>query len=212
MLNENTANHINVSYKLIKKQNITLGIIHIGLGAFHRAHQALITDEFMNMSGQRNWGIISANIIGGEQLVKDMQLQNNLFTVTETDDGGKRKQKLISSIVHTVYAENDRESLIKLMCMENIRIVSMTITEKGYCTNFTNGHLHLNHPLIEHDIKNPKNPKSIIGLIVAALSKRRTAGIKAFTVMSCDNIPNNGNYIKNSVLQFASLINTDLAN
>ncbi|MCL6270419.1 mannitol dehydrogenase family protein [Sansalvadorimonas sp. 2012CJ34-2] len=211
MLNTKTAHFVNVSHRLKKRDQITPGIVHLGLGAFHRAHQAVLTDEFMAISGQRNWGIISANIVGGQKLVESLKAQDNLFTITETDCKGKRNHKLISSIIDSMYAAEDRRPLIDLMSQESTRIVSLTVTEKGYCTNLANGKLLLDNPLIEHDLQNPEHPKSAIGIIVAALAKRRAAGICPFTVLSCDNMPDNGKRTRNAVLQFASLIDQDLA-
>ncbi len=214
MLNAKTAHLVNVSHRLKRRDQITPGIVHLGLGAFHRAHQAALTDEFMAVSGQRNWGIVSANIVdtvGSKQLVEDLQVQDNLFTITETNCDGDRKHKLISSIVDTLYAKEDRLPLIELMSQESTRIVSLTITEKGYCTNHSTGKLQLDNPLVEHDLRNPEHPESAIGVIVAALARRRLAGIQPFTILSCDNMPDNGKRARNAVLQMASYIDGGLA-
>ena len=211
MLNTETAHNIDVSHRLKNRDAITPAIIHLGLGAFHRGHQALITDEFMALSGQRNWGIISANILGGEQLVKDLQAQDNLYTVTETSADGSRHHKLVSSIVDTMFSEHDRRPLIELMSRESTRIVSLTVTEKGYGTNLATGELLLDNPLIAHDLEHPEHPRSAIGLIVSALSARRASGIAPFTVLSCDNMPDNGKRTRNAVLQMAMQIDEQLA-
>ncbi len=211
MLNNNTAPALNVDHRLDRRDALTAGIVHLGLGAFHRGHQALITDEFMQVSGQRDWGIIAANIRSGVQLVEDLQAQDNLYTVTETNPDGSRTQKLISSLVDTVFTGDDRRPLINMMSQENIRIVSLTVTEKGYCTNLATGELLLDNPLVEHDLAHPENPRSAIGLIVAALAARRGAGLKPFTVLSCDNMPDNGQRTRNAVLQMAGKLDSGLA-
>ena len=203
MLNQRSTLLLEVSPRLTDREQLTAGIVHLGLGAFHRGHQALITDETMQLSGERNWGIIAANIRSGVQLVEDLQAQDNLYTVTETNPDGSRIHKLVSSLVDTVFPGDDRRALIEMMSQENIRIVSLTVTEKGYCTNLATGELLLDNPLVEHDIANRDNPRSAIGLIVAALAARREAGIKPFTILSCDNMPDNGKRTRNAVLQLA---------
>ncbi|WP_281647996.1 mannitol dehydrogenase family protein [Parendozoicomonas sp. Alg238-R29] len=211
MLNNKTAGSLNLSHRLSHRDTITPAIVHLGLGAFHRGHQARITDEFMAISGQRNWGIISANIFGGEQLISDLQAQNHLYTVTEIHSDKRRTYKLVSSIVDTLYAERDRHSLLKAMRSPNTRIVSLTVTEKGYCTNPATGELQLDNPLIAHDLKHPEHPRSAVGLIVSALAARRTARLKPFTVLSCDNMSGNGKRARSAVLQMATQFDPELA-
>ncbi|MTI12168.1 mannitol dehydrogenase family protein [Sansalvadorimonas verongulae] len=211
MLNTTTAEKLEVSYRLSGREAIQPAIVHLGLGAFHRGHLALISDEFMAVSGQRNWGITSANILGDKTLVENLQAQDNLYTVTEIHPDGHRECKLVSSIVNSLHAEDDRLPLIEKMSEEDTRIVTLTITEKGYCTNMATGELLLDHPLIVHDLANPEHPKTAIGILVAALAARRAAGIKPFTVLSCDNIPDNGKRTRNAVLLFATAVNDDLA-
>ena len=211
MLNANTAKNLDVCHRLENREAITPAIVHLGLGAFHRGHQALITDEFMALSGQRNWGIIAANLLGGQQLVDDLKSQDCLYTVTETNPDGSRNHKLVSSIVDVIFAEHDRRSLIEDMARESTRIVTLTITEKGYFTDHATGKLLLNDPVIAHDLAHPDHPRSALGIIVAALAKRRNAGLPPFTVMSCDNMPENGRRTHNAVLQYAARIDHELS-
>ena len=211
MLSTKTADSLNVSHKLSNREAIQPAIVHLGLGAFHRAHLALITDEFMKVSGQRNWGIVSANIVGESTLVENLQAQDNLYTVTEMHPDGHRECKLVSSLVDTLHAADNRLPLIEKMSEESTNIVSLTITEKGYCTSLSTGELLLDHPHIVRDLQNPTHPKSALGIIVAALDKRRAAGLKPFTVLSCDNIPDNGKRTRSAVLQLASKIDDELA-
>ena len=211
MLNTTTAEQLDVSHKLSHRDAIQPAIVHLGSGAFHRGHLALINDEFMAASGQRHWGITSANIQGDETLINNLQAQDNLFTVTEIHPNGERTCKLVSSIIDSLHGEDDRRPLIEKMSQENTRIVTLTITEKGYCTNPATGELVMDHSLIAHDLANSEHPKSAIGIMVAALAARRAAGLNAFTILSCDNIPDNGQLTRNAVLQLANAIDPKLA-
>ncbi|MCL6270428.1 mannitol dehydrogenase family protein [Sansalvadorimonas sp. 2012CJ34-2] len=210
-LNRDTVASADIGTSIHKEQTITPGIVHLGLGAFHRAHQALTTDECMTRSGQREWGIVAANLRSGKQLVQNLQSQNNLFTVMEMNPDGSHRCRLVSAITDTIFAAEDRQPLIKIMASEQIRIVSLTVTEKGYFLNPATGNLLLDDPLVQHDLEHPDNPRTPIGIIAAALVERRKKGLAPFTVLSCDNIPENGQLVRNAVLQIAARLNPQLA-
>lgn len=190
---------------------LTAGIVHIGLGAFHRAHQALYTNEAITATGEFHWGICAANIFGGQELVQELNAQDNAYTVTEMNPDGSRTVKLATAIQHSLAVEDDRRPLLEVMAAESTRIVSLTITEKGYCLNQATGALLTDNALIIHDIEHPENPKTALGLIVTALGKRRTAGIAPFTVLSCDNVPDNGKRAREAVIQMAEAMDAELA-
>ena len=111
---------------------LTAGIVHIGLGAFHRAHQALYSHEAIAATGEFHWGICAANIFGGQELVQDLQEQDNAYTVTEMNPDGSRTVKLATAISQSMAVEDDRRPLLEVMVAETTRIVSLTITEKVY--------------------------------------------------------------------------------
>ncbi|MET4696885.1 mannitol dehydrogenase family protein [Endozoicomonas lisbonensis] len=192
-------------------KEISTGIVHIGLGAFHRAHQALYTHETIAATGEFSWGICAANILGGQDLVHELAQQDNAYTVTEMNPDGSRTVKLATAIHKSLAVEEDRRPLLEVMEQESTRIVSLTITEKGYCLNPATGQLMKDSPLIDHDLNNPEHPRSALGLIVTALARRKQAGLKPFTVMSCDNVPDNGKRAREAVIQMAEAMNPQLA-
>jgi fructuronate reductase len=180
----------------------------LGIGAFHRAHQAFYTEAVLNKLGG-DWGIIGCSLRSSS--VRDqLSPQDGLYTLVERSGEGEKLQIIGCVIKNLVGPENPAE-LISAMSQENIKIVSLTITEKGYCHDPATGNLNPQHPDIEHDLKNLDKPKSAIGYIVAALQQRFDAGAKSFTVLSCDNLPNNGEVLEKVVVQFAERISKDLA-
>ena len=190
---------------------LTAGIVHIGLGAFHRAHQALYTHETIAATGAFHWGICAANIFGGQELVQELQAQDNAYTVTEMNPDGSRTVKLAAAIAQSLAVEDDRRPLLDIMSAETTRIVSLTITEKGYCLNPATGELMVDNALIAHDLENIQNPKTALGLIVAALGQRKAKGMLPFTVLSCDNVPDNGKRARAAIIQMAEAMDTELA-
>lgn len=190
------------------RSNLKAGIVHLGIGAFHRAHQAFYTEAVLNKFGG-DWGIIGCSLRSAS--VRDqLAPQDGLYTLVERSGDGEKLQLIGSVIKNLVGPENPAE-LIGVMAQPAIKIVSMTVTEKGYCHDPATGHLNAMHPDIQHDIENLDKPKSAIGFLVAALNARFNAGIKSFTVLSCDNLPNNGEVLEKVVIQFAEKISKDLA-
>ncbi len=180
---------------------ITPGIVHIGIGAFHRAHQAVYVDDLLK--DHPDWGIIGASLRRPD--TKDaLDPQDGLFTVAVRDAAGTRC-RIIGSILEVIDANAERERLLTIMADPKIRIVSLTVTEKGYCHDPASGELDTKHADIVHDLANPTAPKSAPGLIVEALARRQAAGIAPFAVMSCDNLPANGATAKRIVSRFAAL-------
>ncbi|HTO34393.1 MAG TPA: mannitol dehydrogenase family protein [Pararhizobium sp.] len=180
---------------------LTVGIVHLGIGAFHRAHQAVFTDEVL--AGDPSWGICGVSLRSAE--TRDaLAPQEELYTL-KVQDGQGAALRVIGSIVETLVAPENPETVLSRMADPSTRIVSLTVTEKGYCHNPANGALDESHPDILHDLQNPSKPKSAVGFIVEALARRRTAGIPAFTLLSCDNLPSNGHVLKRVVTRFAEL-------
>lgn len=191
--------------------HISTGIVHLGPGAFHRAHQALYTDEVMSATGRTDWGIAAASLRSGEQLINQLKKQDYWYTVSEWDENSQRQVKLVGAICEALAARDDRRPLLNLMSKPATRIVSLTITEKGYCLDPDLAELNTNDELVQHDIAHPTHPKTAPGLIVQALSLRRQAGVPPFTVLSCDNLTDNGKAIRRPVLQLAHLIDPELS-
>ena len=186
---------------------VTVGIVHLGIGAFHRAHQAVYTDGLL--SEDPSWGICGVSLRSPE--TRDaLQPQDGLYTLA-VQDGEGSDLSVIGSVVELLCAPEDPEAVLRRMADPATRIVSLTITEKGYCHNPATGTLDEGHPDIVHDLANPARPRSAIGFIVEAISRRVSAGIAPFTLLSCDNLPGNGHVLKRIVTQFAELRDPALA-
>lgn len=184
-------------------------IVHLGFGAFHRAHQGLFTDEVARKSDS-DWGICEVNLFGGEELIKSLREQNHLYTVAEKG-AESTDVKVIGSVNESLHPSLDGiNAVIEKMAEPQVAIVSMTITEKGYCTDPATGRLDKNNPLVVADLQNPTQPKSALGYIVQALKVRRERGLAPFTVMSCDNVQENGHVAKAAILEFSKLLDAEL--
>ncbi len=193
-----------------QRSKIKPKMIHLGFGAFHRAHQALYTDELLSKNDS-DWGYCEVNLFGGEQLIQQLRQQNHLYTVMEKG-ADKTTAHVVGSVCQSLHPNLDgAQGILLEMADPIVNIVSMTITEKGYCIDPITGQLDTDNELIKHDLAQPSEPKSAIGYIVEALRLRRQHGIAPFTVMSCDNLQENGRVAKAAVLGFARLMNNDLA-
>ena len=181
---------------------LTPGIVHIGTGAFFRAHLALYTDEAMKLSGENHWGIIAASLFHGEELAEQFKQHGRQYRVLEIAPDGSKQCKTVDTVLDILPVRDNRKPLIEWMSREQIKIVSLTITEKGYCLNQATGELELDHPLIKHDIENPDHPQSAIGILAAALKQRHANKLKPFAILSCDNLPDNGLRLRKALLGF----------
>lgn len=185
-----------------------VGMIHLGPGAFFRAFSAVYTAEAMAAKGG-DWGIRAVSLRSPR--VRDaLAPQGYAYTsVTLAPDGAT--QDVIEVIDDILVAPENPDAVLHAMADPQVKIVSMTITEKGYCHNPATGDLQLDHPDIVHDLAHPDAPRSAVGFLVRALARRRAAGQAAFTVLSCDNLPDNGRLTQNVVVAFANAVSPDLA-
>ncbi|MEE9648346.1 fructuronate reductase [Enterobacter soli] len=192
------------------RQQLRSRIVHFGFGAFHRAHQALLTDRVLNAKGG-DWGICEISLFSGDVLMSQLRAQDHLFTVMEK--GADGNQPIVVGAVHEcLNAKLDSlAAIIEKFCEPQVAIVSLTITEKGYCIDPATGKLDLNNARIIHDLETPCEPHSAPGILVEALHRRRERGLPPFTVLSCDNIPDNGHVVKNAVLGMAQKRSAELA-
>ncbi|TDH36245.1 mannitol dehydrogenase family protein [Pseudohoeflea suaedae] len=182
------------------------GIVHIGLGAFHRAHQAVMTDDALADAGG-DWRITGVSLRSTE-IADALNPQNGLYTLIERGPEGT-EARVIAAIANVIAA--DPGGTLKALCDENIRIVTLTVTEKGYGIDRTAGGPDRNHPAVAEDLESPETPSGVLGLLVAALKHRRAARIAPFTVLSCDNLPENGKLLRLGVIGFARQLDADLA-
>ena len=185
-------------------------IVHIGFGAFHRAHQALLTDRVLNRQGG-DWGLCEISQFSGDKLFETLRRQDHLYTVLEKGAAGN--QAIVIGAVHdSVHRKLEGvEAVLEKLAEPQVAIVSMTITEKGYCIEPGSGRLDLQHQAIRADLANPGQPSSVPGLLVEALRLRRQRGLPPFTVLSCDNIPENGRVVRHAVIDLAQARDADLA-
>ncbi|PKB91494.1 fructuronate reductase [Ewingella americana] len=185
-------------------------IVHIGFGAFHRAHQALMTDRVLNKQGG-DWGICEVSLFGRDNLIKALRQQNNLFTVLEKGAEGDQAI-VIGAVCETLHGRIEGISaVVEKLAEPQVAIVSLTITEKGYCIEPGSGKLDLDNPQIQQDLTGEQTPSTAPGILVEALRLRHQRGLPGFSVLSCDNIPENGHVVKNAVLGLAQARSAELA-
>ncbi|SJZ63606.1 mannitol dehydrogenase family protein [Pantoea eucalypti] len=190
------------------RSNLKTRMVHIGFGAFHRAHQALCSDKLAEQGS--DWGYCEVNLNSGD-LIQALREQNLLYTLTEMADDSLQT-RVIGVITQALHGKSDGiEAVINAMSQPEVAIVSMTVTEKGYCHQPASGNLNPDHPDIVHDLQNPDSPRSLLGLILAAIRRRRKQDLPAFSVMSCDNMPENGHVIRNVIVQLAQYQDPALA-
>ncbi|XWJ89690.1 mannitol dehydrogenase family protein [Phytobacter ursingii] len=207
---ENQLLKANAVVPAYDRQRLVSRIVHLGFGAFHRAHQSVYADILAAEQGS-DWGYCEVNLIGGEQQIADLKAQDNLYTVAEMS-ADAWTARVVGVAKRALHAQVDGlETVLAAMCEPQVAIVSLTITEKGYCHSPATGQLMLDHPFIAADLQHPQQPKSAAGVIVEALARRKAKGLGAFTVMSCDNMPENGHVTRNIICAYARAVNADLA-
>ncbi|MEQ1950283.1 mannitol dehydrogenase family protein [Mesorhizobium sp. CN2-181] len=186
---------------------ITEGIIHLGVGAFHRAHQAVYVDDCLG-AGARDWGIVGVSLRSPD--TRDaLGPQDGLYTIAVRSGDGDAL-RVIGSMKSLQVAPEDPEALLSRMADPGIRIVTLTVTEKAYLRG-ANGDLDAGHADVAWDIANPQKPRTVFGFLTGALARRRAAGVAPFTVLCCDNLPTNGETVRRLTQQFAALAGGDLA-
>lgn len=199
----------NVGKPNYQRALLSPGIIHIGVGNFHRAHQAIYLHKLFNAGQAYDWAILGAGIKSYDAAMRDkLKDQDWLTTVVELDAKGLTAQVCGSMID---FIENDANTLIDALSDSQIRIVSLTITEGGYFMDDKTGGFNLAHDEIQADIANIEAPTTVFGLMIAALKRRREEHKSAFTIMSCDNMPHNGKVTKRIISDMAAAIDSDLA-
>jgi len=190
------------------RSRVTPGIVHLGIGAFHRAHQAVVIDDLL-AGGATDWGLVGASLRSPD--TRDALAPQDCLYTLAVRSGAGTEHRIIGSVLGTAVATENPPQLIARLTNPATRIVSLTVTEKGYCHTPQTGELDERHPDIVHDLANPGTPRTAIGFLVAALARRRIAGAAPFTVLSCDNLSANGSTVGRIVAQFAALRSRNLA-
>lgn len=200
-----------VSGPVYDRATITPGIVHVGLGNFHRAHQAWYLHRLMQQGDALDWGIIGAGVRAGDEAQRQrLAAQDYLTTLIELDPKG-RSAEVVGSMIGFVPVEKDNGALIAQMCDPAIRIVALTVTEGGYYIDPVTKGFDPNHPDIAHDAANPDRPRTAFGAMIAALRVRRDTGTGPFTAQSCDNLQGNGTILRQTLVSLARLSDAELA-
>src|SRR3954466_1464442 len=181
------------------RRHVRVGIVHVGVGGFHRAHQAMYLDRLMNDGEALEWGICGVGVLPSDRQMADvMTAQDGLYTLVVKHPDGTMEPRVIGSIVEYLFAPDDPDTVIERMADPATRIVSLTVTEGGYNIHAVTGRFAEDDPGVRHDLRKGAPPRTSFGLITEALVRRRQRGLPPFAVVSCDNIQGNGNIARNS--------------
>ncbi|MEO5534620.1 MAG: mannitol dehydrogenase family protein [Pseudolysinimonas sp.] len=192
--------------------DLTVGIVHFGVGNFHRSHQALYLDKLFTLGEALDWAICGVGVLPQDARMRDaLRSQNMRYALVERHPDGQAHARNIASIIDFLLATEDAEAVLEKLADPAVRIVSLTITEGGYNIDEATGGFDLANPSVAADLRPGAVPATVFGLVVEGLRRRRDRGIPPFTVMSCDNLQGNGHVARGSFLAFASAKDADLA-
>ncbi|SDS62277.1 mannitol 2-dehydrogenase [Maribacter dokdonensis] len=195
-----------------QRDTLKSGIVHVGVGGFHRAHQAYYNHLLQEKENASEWGICGIGLRKGDQKIHDvLQQQDGMYTLIIKHPDGKIDSEVIGAIIDFKLGFDTPNVLIDQMAQPDTKIVSLTITEGGYNFNPATGEFDFENKDVQHELANPEEPKTIYGFLTAAIRKRKENGLPAFTVMSCDNIQHNGDVAKEMLLTFANKQDEELA-
>ena len=190
---------------------VQVGIVHVGVGGFHRAHQAMYLDRLMNEGKALDWGICGVGVLASDAAMKDaMAAQDCLYTLVVKYPDGRFQPQVIGSMVEYLHAPDDPGAVIEKMAAASTRIVSLTITEGGYNIHAVTGEFDPAQPDVVHDLQSGEAPRTTFGLVTEALVRRRDRGLEPFTILSCDNIQGNGDVARRTFAAFARLRDPEL--
>lgn len=190
---------------------LTEGILHIGVGGFHRSHQAAYIDDLIELHGIKNWAICGVGIMPQDAVInKVLSAQDYLYTLVEKSDRAN-SARIIGSLKNYLFGYENPESVFKMMADPAIKIVTLTATEGGYYFHQGTGELQVRSDAIQNDLQHPDKPQTIFGYLAEGLARRRKTGVAPFTVLSCDNLQSNGHVAKQTLLAFCSERNAELA-
>src|SRR3954463_3960741 len=190
---------------------LTTGIVHFGVGGFHRAHEAMYLDRLMNAGKALDWAICGVGVMPADRRMQQvMDAQDGLYTLVVKAPDGTLSARVVGSIREYLFAPDDPEAVVAKMASPDVRIVSLTVTEGGYNINAVTGEFVADNPDVQHDLRPGAAPRTTFGLITAALARRRERGVPPFTIMSCDNIQGNGHAARRAFVAFATLRDPEL--
>ncbi len=193
------------------RSQVRTGIVHVGMGGFHRAHQAVYLDSLMSDGLALDWGICGVGVLPQDARMRDvMAAQDGLYTVVVKHPDGRLEPRVVGSVVEYLLAPDDPDAVVEKMASPRTRIVSLTITEGGYNVHPVTGAFDSGDERVQADLVPGAAPATVFGLVVEALARRRARGLAPFTVMSCDNIQGNGDVARAMFSAFARLRDDDL--
>lgn len=200
-----------ISYSYHRDQ-IGTGILHIGVGNFHRAHQAFYINKLLEDPTQKEWGICGLSLLpDDERTVKSLRRQNNVYTVTVCGRRGEDRAYSIGSLIDLIWTVEDPEAGIKKFADKNVKIITCTITEGGYNIDRSTGEFILNNKNVQHDLANPANPRTVFGYVAEGLRARVKNGAGPVTLLTCDNLQHNGDTAKRVFISFIAAQDKALA-
>lgn len=209
----NLQNLHNCELPKYQRDKLKSGMLHIGIGAFHRAHQVYYIDKLLNAGDQDalNWGYISGTIRSNQKLIDNLKANDCLYTLSTNDENGTQN-RIIGALKEVYFAGNGYcENLVTKIADPETKIITYTVTEKGYYVNLSTQELDFDNQDIVYDLENLSSPKTAIGITVAGLYKRWQQNSQPITLLSCDNMPNNGKILKKAILEFSSKITIQLS-
>jgi mannitol 2-dehydrogenase len=200
-----------VSVPTYDRSRLRAGIVHLGVGAFHRSHQAMYLDRLLERGEAGEWAICGVGVLASDRRMAEvMAAQDGLYTLVVKHADGSLEARVVGSVVEYLLAPDDPDAVVEKMAAETTRIVSLTVTEGGYNTDPVTGEFDAGDPGVVHDLQPGAAPATSFGLVVEALVRRRERGLPPFTVVSCDNIQHNGDVARHSFAAFAALRDRDL--
>jgi mannitol 2-dehydrogenase len=193
------------------RSRVTTGVVHFGVGGFHRAHQAMYYDRLMNAGKALDWGVCGVGVMPGDRRMKEaLGAQGGLYTLVVKHPDGSYEPRVIGAITEYLFAPDNPEAVTEKLAAEATRIVSLTVTEGGYNINDVTGEFDAANPDVAHDLEPGATPRTTFGLITEALRRRRERGLAPFTIMSCDNLQSNGHLSQRAFTAFARLRDPEL--
>src|SRR4051794_6681932 len=212
-LNEKTLASLDASVTTptYDRGRVRTGIVHIGVGGFHRSHEAMYIDRLLERGEAEEWGICGVGVLPSDRRMAEvMGAQDRLYTLVVKHADGTLEARIVGSIVEYLLAPDDPEAVIERMAAESTRIVSLTVTEGGYNFSAVTGEFDATNPDVVHDLQPGAAPRTSFGLVTEALVRRQERGLAPFTVVSCDNIQGNGDVARRSFTAFAGLRDPEL--
>jgi len=200
-----------INVPLYDRSKANTGIVHIGIGGFHRSHQAYYCDELLNSGHDLNWGICGVALLDHDiKIYNTLKKQDGLYTLIVKELNGAWRIQVIGSITEVLFAPENTTAVIEKLANPKTKIITLTITEGGYNYDESTGEFNMKNPLIQHDLSHPQNPKTVFGYLTQALKLRKERSISACTIQSCDNVQGNGEVMQKTLLAYMGDAEPDL--